>query len=106
MIFSNILVFSSLLLFLRFSRCFRCFLASIDIHDIRIYHDFLTFFWELAIVVHYSDQWAPSATFCPSWLKPLDTPLFLTVAYTTQSKMSDKSKQLTIFRGHLKLEKC
>jgi len=43
LIFSILLFFQWVVVFLRFSRCFR-FLASIDIHGIRIHYYFFTFF--------------------------------------------------------------
>jgi len=61
-----------------FLKCF-CFLAGIDIHDIRIHYYFLTFFFSVfASGPPYGGQWAPSATFHTSWLKPLVTPLSMT----------------------------
>jgi len=53
----DILLFFSRLFFCVFSGCF-CFLAGIDIHDIRIHKHFIAFFLSVGYWPPYCGQWA------------------------------------------------
>jgi len=67
LIFSILLPFNKLT-FLRFSGL-RLFLASLDLHDIRINYHFLTFF--PSVSAPHGSQWAPFQLSFAPWLTPL-----------------------------------
>jgi len=87
LIFTIFLVFSRLLFFCIFQGVID-FLASVEIHDIRIHHPFLPVFSESWLVDTLGWPAGPLQLVLPPWLKLIVTPLVV-----TPKKLLHKSSQ-------------